>query len=238
MNLAVAMPVCNRPHYLSPVLESWRDVRGISDVPMFFRCEPGYPDMPPLVRRERPAGPGEVVVNGECLGNDQNMKAAITSAFAGGADFVAAAEDDVMVSADLLEYMTWAAGAYTADRQVLAVCTHQDAPPGPLDEVRRTAWFWGGSCWGMWRDRWNEVSPGWPPSGSGYDGYLWPLVQAGRVCIQPLATRCKNIGEIGVNTRGDSFQAAWDRQQFTPDVPPQSYRELAGLYGPDGRQIR
>ena len=144
MNLAVAMPVCNRPHYLSPVLESWRDVRGISDVPMFFRCEPGYPDMPPLVRRERPAGPGEVVVNGECLGNDQNMKAAITSAFADGAEFVVAAEDDVMVSADLLEYMTWAAGAYAADRQVLAVCTHQDAPPGPLDEVRRTAWFWGG----------------------------------------------------------------------------------------------
>jgi len=91
VNLAVAMPVCDRPHYLSPVLESWRGVRGISDVPMIFRCEPGYPDMPPLVRRERPAGLSEVVVNGERLGNDQNMKAAIETAFVVGAEFVVAA---------------------------------------------------------------------------------------------------------------------------------------------------
>jgi hypothetical protein len=228
VNPVCVFPVYNRPHYLAPVLESWRGVRGIEDAYLIYSCEPGYPDVVDLVRRERPKAAGEVTVNERQLGNDQNMKAAVTAGFATGARFVIAAEDDVLVSADLLEYMAAMAVAYEHDKSVLAITAWQEAPPGPLDEVQRTIWFYGGACWGMWRDRWDEVRGNWPPSGTGYDGYLWTLAQAsGRHCIQPAATRCKNIGEYGVNTRGDarSFQAVWDSQQFTPDIGPQSYRE-------------
>lgn len=241
MKPVLAFPVYNRPHYTGPVLESWRDVRGIENAYMIYRCEPGHPEMVDLITSQRPTAAGEVIVNDSQLGNDANMKAAVETAFATGAEFVIAAEDDVLVSHDLLEYMTAMASFYAGDKSVLAVTAWQDNPPGPLDEVRRVQWFWGGACWGMWRDRWDDVSPGWPPSGKGYDGYLWKICEAQqRVTIQPLATRCKNIGEYGTNTGGDaSFQTVWDAQQFTPDIPELSgYRELPGVYSPFGQQIR
>ena len=226
MNPVLAFPVYNRPHYVGPVLESWRAVRGIEDTCMIYRLEPGYPDMVDLVAHDRPrTARGMLTVNDEQLGNDQNMKAAVAEGFATGAEFVIAAEDDVLVSHDLLEYMLAMRDRYADDKTVLAVTAWQGDPPGPLDEVRRTEWFFGGACWGMWRDRWDQVKGGWPPSGLGYDGYLWRLAQAGGLSvIQPAATRCKNIGEYGTCTSG-SFEATWATQQFTPDIPPQDYRE-------------
>jgi hypothetical protein len=229
MKPVCVFPVFNRPHYLARVLESWRAVRGIRNARMIYRCEPGHPEVFDLVWRGW-AGAAEVTINDRQLGNDANMLAAVTDGFATGARFVIAAEDDVLVARDILEYMAAMAARYEDDKSVLAVTAWQAGPPGSLDEVRRQEWFFGGACWGMWRDRWDEVQGGWPPSGTGYDGYLWRLAQAtGRSVIQPMATRCKNIGEYGVNTRGDpgSFQAVWDTQQFTPDIPPQSYRERA-----------
>lgn len=227
MTVPVCVPVFNRPHYLAPVLESWRAVRSIGTAHMIFRCEPGHPEVADLVRKERPPSDGMVVVGDRNLGNDQNMRAAVEAGFATGAQFVIAAEDDVVVSHDLLEYMLAMSARYAADKAVLAVTAWQDRQPGPLDEVQRANWFWGGACWGMWRDRWDEVKGRWPPSHTGYDGYLGRICQGShRVCIQPLATRCKNIGEIGVNTNG-SFASVWNRQQFTADIPPQSYRERA-----------
>lgn len=227
MKPVLAFPVYNRPHYSSPVLESWRDVRGIEDTYMIYRLEPGHPDMVDLVARERPEAAGLVTVNEQRLGNDQNMLAAVTDGFATGADFVIAAEDDVVVSHDLLEYMLAMRDRYADDKSVLAITAWQGGVPGPLDEVCRTPWFYGGACWGMWRDRWDQVEGGWPPSGTGYDGYLWRLAQAsGRHVIQPAATRCKNIGEYGVNTNG-GFEATWGTQQFTPHIPSQDYREMA-----------
>ena len=229
MKPVLAFPVYNRPHYTVPVLESWRDVRGIEDTYMIYRLEPGYPDMVELVASERPPAAGEVIVNDERLGNDQNMRAAVESAFATGTDFVIAAEDDVLVSHDLLEYMLAMRDRYAADGSVLAITAWQESPPGPLGEVQRTPWFFGGACWGMWRDRWDMVKGGWPPSGNGYDGYLWRLAQAGGLSvIQPAATRCKNIGEFGVNSVGAcGFESTWKSQQFTPGIPPQDYREAA-----------
>ena len=37
----IAFTVCDRPAYLAWVLESWREVRGIADAHLIFRCEPG-----------------------------------------------------------------------------------------------------------------------------------------------------------------------------------------------------
>ena len=123
---------------------------------MIFRCEPGYPEVADLVRRERPPAEGTVTVNDGRLGNDQNMRAAVEDGFATGADFVIAAEDDVLVAADLLEYMLAMAARYAADKSVLAVTAWQGKAAGPLDEVQRIGWFYGGACWGMWRDWWDE----------------------------------------------------------------------------------
>jgi hypothetical protein len=239
MKPVLAFPVYNRPHYTGPVLESWRNVRGIEDTHIIHRLEPGYPEMAELVRRERPKADGEVLINARQAGNDQNMKAAVQTGFDTGAEFVIAAEDDVLVSEDLLGYMLAMRDRYAGDGQVLAVTAFQDHPPGLWNEVRRVEWFWGGACWGMWRDRWDEVKDRWPPSGHGYDGYLWDICQGQhRVTIQPLATRCKNIGEHGVNTDGSGFQAVWDSQQFTPHIPPQaSWREREGVFSPYGVRI-
>jgi hypothetical protein len=239
MKPVAVFPVCDRLHYVRPALESWRGVRGIEDAYLVYRLEPGFPDMEDLVRRERPKADGEVIVNEWRLGNDTNMRAAVETGFATGADFVIAAEDDVLVAADLLEYMTAMAERYAADQSVLAVTSWQHLPPGPLYQVQRVQCFFGGTCWGFWRDRWEQVKDGWPPSGVGYDGYLYQAcLETGRVCIQPRATRCKNIGEIGVGTTAD-FSAIWATQQFTADVPYQpSYEERPGVCDVFGDRIQ
>ena len=131
MKPVLAFPVYDRPHYVALTLDSWRQVRGIETAHTVYRCEPGEPLMERLVRRDRPPCPGEVTVNEKRLGNDQNMKAAIGQAFATGAEFVIAAEDDVLVSADLIEYMMAMADFYAGDSSVLAVTAWQDGPPGP-----------------------------------------------------------------------------------------------------------
>ena len=239
MKPVVVFPVYDRTHYVGPALESWRAVRGITGAHMIHRLEPGHPEMEDLVRRGRPDCGGDVIVNATQLGNDQNMKAAVTSGFETGTDFVIAAEDDVLVSEDLLEYMAAMRDFYAGDKSVLAVTAFQEFTPGPLNEVRKAEWFWGGACWGMWRDRWDQVKDSWPPSGGGYDGYLWGVCQSRHlVTIQPLATRCKNIGEFGVNTDGTGFAEVWESQQFTPHIPRQGqWRETGGVFSPFGERI-
>lgn len=231
----------DRPWCMTRVLDTWRNVRGIGAAHMIFQCEP-HDDMIDLISEQaRFAGETEIRINGRQAGCEANTGIALAAGFETGADFVVLGEDDGTVTSDLLEYMTWAAGRYQDDGDVFAVCTFQDAPPGPPDEVRRTDWFFP-PVWGIWRDRWEALKDGWPQGH--YEGRSWDwwmitrMRAAGQHVIQSMATRSQQIGEYGTYQRG-SLQDVWDKQQFTADVPVQDgYRELPGLWTSQGVPLR
>ena len=239
MNPVIVMTANDRPWYAIRVLESWRRVRGIETARMIFQCEP-HQDMVDLIAGgARYAAQARINVNSRQLGCSGNTRQALLSGFETGADFVIAGEDDGIVTADLLEYMTWAAEAYRDDKDVMAVCTFQDHPPQDTAEVRRVEWFFP-PVWGTWADRFSEVEAGWPRVDSiDWARYLHAdcMKPRGQVVIQPMATRSQQIGEWGTYQRG-SLQEAWDKQQFTDGVGPQVYREIPGVWTSGGDRLR
>ena len=191
------------------------------------------------LRNELVAAQARINVNSRQLGCSGNTRQALLSGFETGADFVIAGEDDGIVTADLLEYMTWAAERYRDDKDVMAVCTFQDHPPQDTAEVRRVEWFFP-PVWGTWADRFSEVEAGWPRVDSiDWARYLHAdcMKPKGQVVIQPMATRSQQIGEYGTYQRG-SLQEAWDKQQFTAAIGPQSYREIPGVWTSGGDRLR
>lgn len=227
----------DRPHYMRRVLESWGAVRGIGDALLMFQAEP----CPPMLELIREVSFAETIirVNGARAGCEANTGQAIAAGFAGTARFVIHAEDDILVSEDILEYMAWAGGEYEADERVFGVCSHQDRPPGDLAMVCRVDWFYPWA-WGTWRDRWDQVAATWParPGVGSWDYYLLEQMRRrGQVVIQPAATRCESIGDYGTYQH-ESMQVLRDRQQFTPRVGPQQYWQAVGVFGSTGERLR
>lgn len=240
MRPVVVFTAYDRPQYLYQVLKTWEAVRGVQDALLIFLAEPA--DCVQAEASQRLIASADfaevsIRVNYRKLGCEVNTATAVESGFAAGADFVVAAEDDLLVAADVLEYMAWAQEKYADDESVMAVCAAQHDPPGRLRDVCRTSGWFYPHVWGIWRDRWEKVRAGWPPSYNGvasWDAYLLACMQAAdQVVVQPMVTRSSNIGEWGTYQQGP-LKDMWDRQQFTPDIEPQEYRELPGVRIPLG----
>lgn len=229
MRPVVVFTTNDRPHYMHRVLDSWARVRGIEDALLIFQCEPHLATVE-LVSAVTFAEVA-VIVNKRQMGVEANPYLAMTAGFATAADFVVQGEEDTCVTADLLEYMAWARDEYEADKTVAAVCTLQNSVLGPPDQVFRRAWF-SASTWGTWRDRWDEIRDDWPMApraGMSWDGYMTfrCIRDRGKTAIEPCATRAQHIGETGVHGEySEHLRAEWEAQQFTPDLPPQAYREV------------
>jgi len=219
----------DRPHYMHRVLDSWARVRGIGEALLIFQCEP-HPETVELVSAVTFAEVA-VIVNKRQMGVEANPYLAMAAGFGTGADFVIQGEEDTIVTADLLEYMAWARDEYEADKTVAAICTLQNSVLGPPDQVFRRAWF-SASTWGTWRDRWDEIRDDWPAGprdGGSWDWYMTYrcIRDRGKVAIEPCTTRAQHIGVTGTHgSHPEHMAAEWEAQQFTPDIPPQGYREV------------
>lgn len=219
----------DRPHYMRETLESWSRARGVGNWLLGFHLEPGCPEVAETCRSVGFA-PVTVTVNPERYGVQRNPYEAISGGFASGAEFVVLAEDDMIVSTDVLEYLAWARDAYMGDRQVLAVCAHMDYErPGGLSAAVRLAWF-GGWVWGTWRDRWEHlIAPDWT-FGYEHGGWDWRLTdhwmgERGYRAICPALSRSQHIGKHGGTHCSPEQFAGLQSQCFVPDVPPQRYQE-------------
>src|SRR5216683_913455 len=115
MKLTIAFTIsCLREKYLRQTLDSWSKVRGIQDAHLLFCLEPltfrAHPfpvaEFGEFVRRSFASS--RVVSNEVRKGCFINTRDTMDHAFAGGADFAVLAEEDLVVSADVLEYFIWA----------------------------------------------------------------------------------------------------------------------------------
>lgn len=221
----------NRPEYLSDVLESWARVDGLDEWRVEVALEPSD-------KQEWVLGlfamfmPGcAVTLNEKREGVLVNPLLALDRAFAGGADYVVLAEDDLLVSTDVLRYQEWAAA--NAPRDSLAVCsfTKED---GPADEVIAAQTFspW---IWGTWSQRWPLIAKTWDtdyssggPETSGWDWNLTlrVLPTYGMRCVFPRSSRSQNIGQHnGTHAKPEEFPGSVS-PSFVQDRPVGEFRRL------------
>jgi hypothetical protein len=132
-------------------------------------------------------------------------------------EFLICSEEDIIVSDDVLTYMSWANESFASDPRVLTVSAHNALGQGwhrnPPDDseadqeaVRLHPQFhpW---CWATWRGRWEKVlQPNWDwdantgtaPHDHGYDWQICRLMDRyGLFAATPDASRSQNIGQHG-----------------------------------------
>ena len=218
----VAFTAYNRVGYMREVLESWSHVRGIGDAELIFRVEPNQPEMANLCRSVSFAKSARAIDNPERYGALGNPWYAMDTGFDTGAEFVVLAEDDSIVSTDVLEYFDWAAREYQHDKSILAVCAFWwPESGGDLRHVNRQHRF-APTIWGTWADRWHEVlGPTWDFDYS-YRGWDWNIIQrimGDRKCLFPAQSRSQHIGRDGGTHMTVSLFQEYQSKSFVPDVP-------------------
>ncbi|SRR5712692_1086921 len=242
MRQIIVFTAFDRPEYMQETMRSWSRVRGVSDTIFDFHVEPGCQKMERLCSSVLFTEP-VVHVNETHQGVQRNPYNAINCGFMreGGLavprpdDFVILAEDDFIVSTDVLEWFSWTSRVFYDDRHVLCVSASQhEEQPGGLAQSLLVPWF-PGWVWGTWRDRWeNLIKPDWTFNYE-HNGWDWRLTdywcgEQGMVCVAPAVSRSQHIGEYGgVHT----IPGQWYRDQlskcFQPEIPPQEFRKPDGV---------
>jgi len=157
-----------------------------------------------------------VVSNQERYGVMRNVWHALDSAFSDDETFVLVAEDDVLVSDDLIEFMSWARDEYRDDVDVLGVvATQRWFNPRRLHNARTRADF-AAPVWGTWQEKWWEVlRDGWPQKKlrgeeMGWDWWVRNklMIQLGWKFVVPDYARCQHIGVLGAHMTEALFRDA------------------------------
>lgn len=236
MNITVAFTVTGmRPKYLKAALDSWHAVRGVQQVPLLVRHEPIQNQLIGELREAMTEAftDARVDVNPEWFGCARNTRVAMEDAFRDGADFAVLAEEDMIVSSDVLEYFAWAAQAYRHDPDVMAVSAHSFHGERDRSAVVRRVWF-NPQMWGTWPGKWEQfISRGWkgiPGNAEAWDADLRERFGLAQVrCIFPLVSRVQHEGEVSTLTRmplAGHFYHQFRSHSFEPDIPPQEYHEV------------
>lgn len=208
----------NRPQYLQPTVDSWNSVRKLDQWKTTFFVEPS--DKLEEVNNIALSLNTQVTieVNPERLGVLVNPWNALDTAFNNGADFVVIAEDDIVVSQDILEFFEYTAIEYETSYDVLCVNAFSSlggGAPRDLTSERRFSPL----IWGTWRHRWDlhlrdswdkDYSSGKPDgSEAGWDWNINRILEAEQMrVIKPVQSRSNHIGVIGTH--------------MTPDLMPTS----------------
>jgi hypothetical protein len=223
MKKALFLTAFNRPHYLKEALESWKKVRGIEDWRIYAQIEPNdfaeeQRSMIYEAFRDHPSI--EVLINPQVYGVLHNPWVGFERLFmAWNYDFVVRAEDDLIVSADILEYFEWAAETFQNEEQVATVnaFTYEQ---GPSHEVILSEDF-SPLVWGTWQDRWEGfLGPTWDHDYSTFNGQpgnqagwdwnintrLFPAHQL--TAVTPRASRVHNIGVWGVHSLPENYRTS------------------------------
>lgn len=254
-DIAVVVTAKSRPKYLDQVLRSWELVRGAGNV-RTFTVALGRSDMVKvqidlienstlrthirLDSKEAERSPGMHRAIGEAIDavlQDPQV------------NFVVLGEEDVVVSDDILEYMTWARKEMTRDGQLLVACAHNrggcgwDAknrigsdstgywslrePDQNADQqaVRPLAYFnpWG---WGIYRDAWFKViRPQWDwecnSGGQTDSGYDWNMATR----ILPGGGWLSLVPDAARSQNIGAYGGTYSGPEIHPLQVSQSYRE-------------
>jgi hypothetical protein len=208
----------NRPEYLQQTINSWNNVRNLKEWNTTFFIEPS--DKQEIIGDLAMALDTNVTtrVNETVLGVLTNPWNAINTAFTNDADFVVIAEDDVIVSQDILEYFQWTALEYQTSYKTLCINAFSDLGSGKANQLISVGHF-SPLIWGIWRDRWEEhlrdtwdfdYSTGLPDgSQAGWDWNINRIITANDLrVIKPVQSRSNHIGLFGTHMTPDLMQTS------------------------------
>lgn len=216
MRTRLVFTAYNRPRYFEQVMTAWSQVRGFADWQPTVCLEPSpFESTMSAIAGEVGA---DVRLNPRKLGVLTNPWQALDTAFVDGADFVVLAEDDVLVSSDVLEYFTWAAQRFADNPHVLCVCAFSQTGHADPTNVFLHDRF-APLVWGTWRDRWQgglaatwdfDYSTGRADgTPSGWDWNINLRVAAGRRFVTPGQSRSDHIGQFqGTHMMPQDFPAS------------------------------
>lgn len=207
----------DRVDYFTQVAEAWSAVPAVEAWRPQVFCEPT--DVLDDMLGVALSIPGAAaIINPIRYGVLHNPWQALEATFADGAHFVVLAEDDVLVSTDVLDLMSYAARALR-DEHILAVraCSFfEHCPPGD-EHVLVTDTAFCPLVWGTWADRWYGTlreswdhdyttgTPEAPQSGWDWNLNLRVIPAGGWRIAQPVASRATHIGRRGTHTTLTSF---------------------------------
>lgn len=216
MNYQLVLMACDRPDYFRQVVDHWAGVRGLDDWNPWVSLEPSRVQEHMLALAHAAGFPARLNLHRH--GVLHHPWVIMEDVFAGGADFCVIAEDDVLVSDDILEYYEWAAKRFV-DEHVLAVNSaifYETVASTDLNRVVVHDQFTP-MCWGTWASRWRSVlrdtwdhdyssgTPQHPQSGWDWNINLRVIPQGVWQVVSPVASRSDHIGARGVHTTVVSF---------------------------------
>lgn len=221
MRKALFLTAYNRPQYFEEVLKSWSSVRGIESWDIYVSIEPNAfaLEQMSLVYEYFPEHPEvEIVINPQIYGVLHNPWVGFEHLFMErNYDFVVRGEDDLVVSADILEYFDYASSKFQNNPKVAAIVAFTPEDGTDSAQIRVTDDFspW---VWGTWYDRWEGLlGPTWDHDYSTYNGS--PGNQAGwdwnintRIypahglrSVVPTRSRVHNIGVTGTHAIASDY---------------------------------
>lgn len=199
----IALTASSRVDYLRQVLASWQKVDGVSAYHFIARVEPSAQGIVEALSESELDV--EIIVNERKMGPLTNPWLAIDDCMQRGAEFVVYAEDDVVVSNDVLSYMEWGTEEVAHNPKILTVQATQRWWTPTRRETMHTARAvpnFAANVWGVWSDRWYTIlRDGWDHdySKKGWDWWIGEdlIGQRGFLNLAPSHSRSQHIGKFG-----------------------------------------
>lgn len=204
----IVMWAWRRPQYFRKALQSWAQVSGISRVPMTVFLDPSdrTDQLIEIIHEAQDSGALDISyrINAERLGVLVNPVESAGTLFRENEklQFLIFAEEDLIVSDDVLEYFAWCDKRFRNSWDILLACAHTeegaqaDADPAAVKfSSRFRCWIWA-----TWRDRWEKfLEPEWDRdyTHGGWDVNINDRIipEYGWKTVLPLASRSQNIGK-------------------------------------------
>jgi len=225
----------NRPEYLQQTISSWNNVRNLKQWNATFYIEPS--NQQAVVAEIAMALDTTVTtkINPEKLGVLINPWNALNEAFESGADFVVLAEDDVLVSQDILEMFEWASVEYETSKHVMIINAFSNSAEGKANQITQDPKF-SPLIWGVWRKYWeSHLRDTWDKdystgnedgSEAGWDWNINRILADNELnVIRPMHSRSSHIGLYGTHMTPDLFEQSLGAE-FTQARGRQRYNEV------------
>ncbi len=233
MKTSLVFTCNNRPEFLEETLDSWANARSFGSWEPWIFVEPSNKREAVLRLIERSPMKFNIVLNEQQHGVLHNPWVAFETAFQNGADFVILAEDDLIVSTDVVEYFK-AALAVLSPADILTVSAYSDRHVGDSRKVIYADRF-GGYIWGTWKESWKDylrdtwdhdysTNNGIPMVESGWDWNINRVQPStGKRFIMPEVSRSRHIGRYGEHTLENTFDLVAQSPSFVSKRPKTSY---------------